>query len=445
MPLARGGFGAVYVAEQLTTERRVALKVLARYDANVPAQRLLAEARVTSRIVSDHIVQIIDAGIDAESGDVFVVMELLQGLTLDDRVLQQGALAWPEVAEIMQQVALGLDKAHRHWGRDGMAAPIVHRDLKPSNIFLTQRDDGRLLVKLLDFGAAKVLSPSTKTSGVIRGTPQFMASEQVMGDASSEATDIWAFGLIAFYLLTGRSYWLTVERSGTQDQLFAEILTLPLVPARQRAGELGVALPLPTEFDEWFPRCVNRDRTRRYASARVAAGELSRLLGVPTAHATPFAARSKTPTPLPPPTLADSVGRQLETHDIAALSTSSGSARPGRTHPGLAALLILLAAGAGAAAVVTWKRAPLASAPGAISAAAAAPSTRGSTTELPSAMLTPSFVPAAAPSAATSSGPTPASGLRGRPASAAKRPASTAAAPPSIKASSAPRDPYEQR
>ncbi|HYQ17512.1 MAG TPA: serine/threonine-protein kinase, partial [Polyangiaceae bacterium] len=151
-PLARGGFGAVYVAEQLTTERRVALKMLARYAENVSVERLLAEARVTSRIISDHIVQVVDAGVDSASGNVFVVMELLRGSTLDDRVLDHGALSAVETVEYLRQIAAGLDKAHGHVDREGRPAPIVHRDLKPSNVFLTQRDDGRPLVKILDFG-----------------------------------------------------------------------------------------------------------------------------------------------------------------------------------------------------------------------------------------------------------------------------------------------------
>lgn len=445
MPLARGGFGAVYVAEQLTTERRVALKVLARFDDNVPAQRLLAEARVTSRIISEHIVQVIDAGVDAASGDVFVVMELLHGTTLDDRVMDHGALAWSEVAEIMRQVAAGLDKAHGHLDREGRPSPIVHRDLKPGNVFLTQRDDGQTLVKLLDFGAAKVLSQSTKVSGIIRGTPQFMASEQAMGEPSSEATDIWAFGLIAFYLLTGRSYWLTVERSGTQDQLFAEILTLPLVPARLRVQELGLALALPAEFDHWFSRCVNRDRAQRFANAGVASGELSRLLGVPSARGSEVPLRAATPTPLASATVADSAARQLQTHDIAALSSSSGLPRPPRSHVGLATLFILLAGGAGAAAGVLWKQAGLVSAPRSISARSAAGSTRAVTAPVPPVVLASSSTESAPAPAGLASVLAPPRVSAVRPPPASRRPPDTTAARAPAKAAPVSRDPYEQR
>jgi serine/threonine-protein kinase len=270
-----------------------------------------------------------------------------------------------------------------------------------------------------------------------------MASEQALGDPSSEATDIWAFGLIAFYLLTGRSYWLTVERSGTQDQLFAEILTLPLVPARRRVQELGLALALPAELDDWFSRCVNRDRAQRFASAGLASGELSRLLGIPRARASAVPLRASPPTPLATATLADSGARQLETHDIAALSSSSGLPRPARSHVGLAALFVSLAGGAGAAAGVLWKQAALVSAPRSISARSAAGSTRA---------LTAPLLPVVLASSSTESAPAPAGA-----ASVPALPRTSGAHPPvprppiaadaraPIKAAAVPRDPYQQR
>lgn len=399
-PLARGGFGAVYVAEQLTTERRVALKVLARYAEHISVARLLAEARVTSRIVSDHIVQVIDAGVDAATSDVFVVMELLRGMTLDQR-LEHGALPAPEVADYMRQVAVGLDKVHGHLDRDGRPTPIIHRDLKPSNLFLTARDDGQTLVKILDFGAAKVLSQYTKASGLVRGTPQFMASEQALGEPCSAGTDIWAFGLITFNLLTGSSYWLTVKREdGTEAQLFAEILTLPLVPASQRARELGLTLKLPPAFDRWFARCVNRDPAERFASAGLAADELSRLLGVEPAR---LSEASRLPA-LPPAAAGAGARRsdaqQLETHAVAALSRTPRVRPSSRTGTSLATLGVVLAAVAGGAVVVLWKRAPVAAPspssinahPPLVSSDAVPPAT-----SQPSAVVAPSAAPSAAP------------------------------------------------
>jgi len=449
-PLARGGFGAVYVAEQLTTERRVALKVLARYAENISVERLLAEARVTSRILSDHIVQVIDAGVDATSGGVFVVMELLHGITLDDRVMDGGPLSAEETAECVRQIASGLDKAHGHVDRGGRPAPIIHRDLKPSNVFLTRRDDGGTLVKILDFGAAKVLSPTTKTSGVIRGTPQFMASEQALGEPSSPATDIWALGLIAFYLLTGQSYWLSVQQDGTESQLFAEIVSRPLLPASLRARQLGVAIALPPELDAWFFRCVNRNPAGRFGSAGLAAAELSHVLGVAPGPLrfsdTPQRERSAAQVT----TTADrrgAAGQQLETQELAVLSSTPGLARPARGRRGLATLGIVLAAAAGAVVVGLWKRPPV-SAPRSISGSAALSAVR----ELPVVATMGSGPPAAAPDETVDAVATAAASSVTRPLPPPVAPAphagkrgTSAARPKEPKPATPPRDPYEQR
>jgi serine/threonine protein kinase len=318
-PLARGGFGAVYVAEQLTTERRVALKVLWPFHDDMPVNRILAEARVASGIRSDHIVQVIDGGIDLGSGAVFVVMELLVGRTLAGLVEERGALPAAEVAEYIRQIAAGLDKVHGHVNREGQASPIVHRDLKPANVFVTERDDGSALVKLLDFGTAKVLSRMTHHSREVRGTPQYMAYEQASGDTVSPATDIWALGLIAFFLLTASSYWRSASEDGSDAQLFAELLTLPLAPPTERVRQLGLRVQLPRAFDAWFQRTVVRDPKARFATAGLAAQELTQALGV-------------TPGPVPGPgRMADkALPRELETQDHAAVSHTPWHARPAR-------------------------------------------------------------------------------------------------------------------
>jgi eukaryotic-like serine/threonine-protein kinase len=446
-PLARGGFGAVYVAEQLTTERRVALKVLARHVEHISIARLLAEARVTSRIQSDHIVQVIDAGVDAATSDVFVVMELLRGMTLDQR-LEQGALPAPEVADYVRQVAVGLDKVHGHLDRDGRPTPIIHRDLKPSNIFLTSRDDGKTLVKILDFGAAKVLSELTKASGLVRGTPQFMASEQALGEPCTVGTDIWALGLITFNLLTGSSYWLTVKREeGTETQLFAEILTLPLVSASQRARELGVTVQLPPAFDRWFVRCVNRDPAQRFSSAGLAAFELSRLLGVEPAQvseaqrlpALPSAAADASPRP--------SNAQQLETHAVVALSRTPRVRHPSRTRASLTTLGLVISALASATAVMLWKRAPI-TVPSSSSISASPPPPSADITPAtnhPSAAVAPSAAPSAAPSVPEQPAARPVTATPNSrvPNSEKRAPSAPPVAPP--KPTPVKPDPYQQR
>jgi serine/threonine-protein kinase len=307
-PLARGGFGAVYEAEQITTERRVAIKLLVRHPEDESIDRMLGEARIASRLSSEHIVQVLDAGIDPSSSTVFVAMELLSGLTLSDLVERRGPLPSPDVAEYIRQIASGLDKAHGHVDRAGRASPIVHRDLKPANVFVTSRDDGSALLKILDFGTAKMLSSNAPSSRIVRGTPQYMAPEQLAGDVPTPATDLWALGLVTFYLLTARSYWLAVAKEAPAEALFGEIHSLPLASASERARVLGVPIAVGPAFDTWFQRCVNRDPARRFQNAGVAARELALAFGGGS-RVTPtlVAPRQEPPAAAPPHTEQNAV------------------------------------------------------------------------------------------------------------------------------------------
>jgi eukaryotic-like serine/threonine-protein kinase len=281
--LARGGMGEVYIAEHTATERRVALKVLFPHvRANDRARRSFElEARLANRIQSEHVVQVLDAGIDETSGSPFLVMELLHGQDLEQEVTQRGKLPPEEVVRLLQQVGSALDKAHGYRDRDGVHQPIIHRDLKPENLFLTRRESGDPCVKILDFGIAKVLGQQTQVTREVRGTPLFMAPEQSGGQKVSPATDVWALGLIALQLLCGRLYWRTAEDEGaTVMALFAEIMTMPLDSPSLRLHERGVEVPWPPAFDRWFARCVCRDPSGRYASAGEAISDLGAVLGV---------------------------------------------------------------------------------------------------------------------------------------------------------------------
>ncbi len=282
--LAQGGFGAVYIAEQTATELRVALKVLWPHilSSDDAVAKFQQEARIAGRVNSEHIVRVIDAGFDEATRTPFLVMELLEGEDLEKVVLRAGAMPAEQVVVCLRQTASGLDKAHGYVNRDGLAEPIVHRDLKPENLFLTHRDDGTVCIKILDFGIAKVLSSSTKVSQEVKGTPLYMAYEQGAGGAITPRTDVWALGLIAFYLLTGRCYWKAAHLpEASLTQLFGEVLSLPIVPPGERARELGIVPSWPAAFESWFLRCVNRDAHNRFASAGEAASALAVALGYP--------------------------------------------------------------------------------------------------------------------------------------------------------------------
>jgi eukaryotic-like serine/threonine-protein kinase len=281
--LARGGFGAVYVAEQLATEATVALKILWPHilGSEPAVTSFQQEARIAGRVRSPHIVRVLDAGFDATTAMPYLAMELLEGEDLEQHVTRVGPLTPEFAVTLLRQLASALDKAHGYVDREGALRPIVHRDLKPENLFLSRSESGSPLLKVLDFGLAKVLSGTSNLSREVKGTPLYMAYEQVTGSAITPQTDIWALGLIAFFLLTGTGYWKAGSSADASlTQLFAEVITLPIEAPSVRAAELGSRAVLPRGFDEWFLRCVNRERTSRFESAGRAVAALAETLGL---------------------------------------------------------------------------------------------------------------------------------------------------------------------
>jgi serine/threonine-protein kinase len=258
--------GAVYEVEHEHTGQRLALKVLTQ-QPGASVERFKRETRAASLIQSEHIVRVTDADAAPElDGAPFLVMELLEGQDLE-RATGDAPAAPTDVVEWLRQVARALTKAHD--------AGIIHRDLKPENLFLTQREDGTPLVKILDFGIAKMHAEATAltASDSILGTPGYMAPEQTdsRGPPLTLRADVFALGLIAFKLLTGRMYW----RSGSLAQLLAQILAEPMPPPSERGASFGPA------FDAWFLRSCDRDPGRRFASASEQVEALAAALGLP--------------------------------------------------------------------------------------------------------------------------------------------------------------------
>jgi Ca-activated chloride channel homolog len=280
--LGEGGMGAVYLAVQQSTATPRALKLMQRELVQDPQlrERFEQEARIGARIESDHVVQVVGAGIDAPSGIPWMAMELLRGLSLDDYLAARGALPPGEVRFLYEQLCHALGAAH--------AQGIVHRDLKPPNVFLSvPRVVGlAYVVKVLDFGIAKVLAEAKTTRTAAVGTPMYMAPEQYKAGKVTAATDVWALGLIAFELLTGHSYWKEARGgNATPASIMYETCMGELPAASARADELGLGLTLPDGFDAWFARAVCREPTSRFADAAQAFAELGPVLGPPSAPA----------------------------------------------------------------------------------------------------------------------------------------------------------------
>ena len=169
---------------------------------------------------------------------------------------------------------------------------VVHRDLKPQNIFLAKprRPGERFTLKILDFGIAKVLEDGRTQATGTTGTPLWMAPEQTSAlDGVSPATDVWALGLLAFYLLTGKRYWLGANRARvTLPALLKELVLDDLELASVRAQKLDALSSPPKGFDTWFAHCVNRVQRDRFANAREAYMPLVSILGGVVETENPF-------------------------------------------------------------------------------------------------------------------------------------------------------------
>ena len=255
--IALGGMGVVYEAVHLQTGGRFALKLMTvADDAPQLVTRFRREASAASSIASEHVVRVYEVDVAPEVDDrLFIVMELLSGEDLAETLERRGALPPGEALTVLQQVARALESCH--------AAGIVHRDLKPSNLFLHSRPDGTTLVKLLDFGVARLLDPEatdiTDGSSPL-GTPRYMAPEQFLlgGRGIGPTTDVWALGLVALELLTAESYWREQVPSALIQEIGRGTTYLP--SARWRS--------LPRRFDTWFLRSCAIDAKDRWRSIR---------------------------------------------------------------------------------------------------------------------------------------------------------------------------------
>jgi serine/threonine-protein kinase len=254
--LGQGGMGAVFLAEQITVGNRpVALKVLNRKLLDDPdfLLRFQNEAGSTGRIRHTNVVTIFESA-QADDGTPYIAMEFLEGESLRQALKRRGALPLPEVGEILQQTARGLNAAHK--------LGIIHRDLKPDNIFLARGDEGELIVKVVDFGIAKLRESSTHTqTGMVLGTPAYMSYEQASGMRSEELdarSDIYSLGVVVYEMLTGRAPF----HSDTPLGYVRKHMMEEPPPFRAVAPGLGV----PPAVESAVMKALVKDRNQRYAS-----------------------------------------------------------------------------------------------------------------------------------------------------------------------------------
>lgn len=251
--LGQGGMARVYLGTDRILDRPVAVKVLAEpYDRDRGyVQRFQREARAAARLSHPNIVQVFDSGSDDRTH--FIVMELVEGRTLSDRLHEEGPMAPNEVIRIGGDVARALAAAHDRG--------VIHRDVKPGNVMLTK--DGR--VKVVDFGIAHASGAEAITrSGLVMGSASCLSPEQAQGASGDQRSDIYALGCVLYHMLTGRPPYVADEPMATLYQHVNEPLTPP-----------SSIRPVPPELERVILRCLEKDPSRRFDSAGQLLGALS--------------------------------------------------------------------------------------------------------------------------------------------------------------------------
>ncbi|HKV42710.1 MAG TPA: protein kinase [Blastocatellia bacterium] len=265
--LGKGGMGDVYLAEQVRVGHRpVALKVLNRSCSEDPdlRKRFENEAASAGRIRHRNVVMIYESRV-TDDGQLYVAMEYVEGVDLGHAIEQRKTLPLEEILAITRQAAAGLGAAHK--------LGIVHRDIKPANIMLTQDDDGALIVKVLDFGIARLSEADaggaqTKT-GVVMGTPCYMSPEQVLGKTGEKIdhrSDIYSLAMVVYQMLTGR---VAFEADSWIQVMYKHINESPRAPSKV-LPELAHIGPV----DQVIFRGLEKDREKRQQSTSEFANDL---------------------------------------------------------------------------------------------------------------------------------------------------------------------------
>ena len=262
--IGEGGVGLVYGGEQPLIGKKVAIKILQPNFAQdeEAVSRFLFEARAANQIRHRNIIDIFNFG-SLPDGRQYLIMEFLDGQALDTVIHKRAPLPIAEGLRLVDEIADGLSAAH--------TAGIVHRDLKPGNIFVVQQRDGSEYVKLLDFGLAKLLQtskgggPTTKT-GVVMGTPEYMAPEQGRGDPVDHRSDIYALGAIMVELFSGRPPF---EGKNEIDTIVMQMQT----PWEGFAP----ALKVPSELEYLVARMLEKEVSDRPPSMLEVRNEVRRL------------------------------------------------------------------------------------------------------------------------------------------------------------------------
>jgi serine/threonine protein kinase len=284
--LGKGGMGYVYRAEHVKLGREVALKLLradyARRRESV--NRFFQEAKTVNRVRHRNIVDVTDF-VELPDGTTFIIMELLQGQSLGKWA--RTGIDLPRALAVLVQICDGLGAAH--------AVGVIHRDLKPDNVVVTATADGGELVKLLDFGVAKLVNRDDEdvgfqtAAGSVIGTPAYMSPEQAGGMAIDQRSDIYSLGAIMYELFCGQPLF----RGRSFGEYVRKHLTEVPIPPRQTEGGANMH----ERLEALILRCLEKEPERRFGHILELRDGILQLLGEPYAH--PSGARPVVATPLP--------------------------------------------------------------------------------------------------------------------------------------------------
>ena len=324
--LGIGGMSSVHLAVDRRLERQVAIKLLAEHLAEDPAfvSRFQREAQAAARLVHPNIVQVFDSGRDEQTGQYFIVMEYIEGASCAEILRDEGWMEVHEALSIIEQACEGLDYAHRHG--------VVHRDVKPGNLLRSL--DG--LLKLADFGIAKATEQSSITQvGSVLGTAAYLAPEQARGEDAGPPADLYALGVVAYQLISGRlPYEATSltelalkqqrERPPMLDSLVAAVspeladavaIALALEPSERYASGREMRRALNDGGQGIEPAREPRREERTRVTDEIPQGRRSRpserTAAVAPRRPRPAARPAPAPAAAPPPTAARHRGRRV--------------------------------------------------------------------------------------------------------------------------------------
>jgi serine/threonine protein kinase len=266
--IGEGGFGAVYRGIQLATGRKVALKLLhpeMTKDDNLVA-RFRREGMVLCNLRDAHTITTYDFD-QTPDGTLYIAMELLEGKSLHQLFHEEAPLEWRRVFKILSEMCSSLGEAHQQG--------IVHRDLKPENIYLESRSGNPEFVKILDFGIAKVMrgdtidpqSPQLTATGQTLGTLEYMSPEQLMGKQLDGRSDVYALGVLAYEMITGRLPF--PDAKGPAGLITAQLKQTPMPPS-----QANPKADLPEAADRAILKCLEKDKNNRYPSVAILASAL---------------------------------------------------------------------------------------------------------------------------------------------------------------------------